>query len=85
VSPMRDRDGGDEPTWPDSPRDPERYGRRNLLHCKAVGALANAKAARDQLTMLKRPPKWLVAYLDGIVERLVPVADEMAAHRDEAW
>ena len=67
------------------PRDPERYGRRNLLHCKAVGALANARAARDKLTMLKRPPKWMVEYLDGIVERLVPVADEMAKHRDETW
>ena len=67
------------------PRGPERYGRRNLLHCKAVGALANARAARDKLTMLKRPPKWMVEYLDGIVERLVPVADEMAKHRDETW
>jgi len=68
-----------------SPRDPFEYGRRNLLHCKAVGAHANARAAWLKLRRQKRAPKWLVTYLEGIVERTQPVADEMARHRDEVW
>jgi hypothetical protein len=68
-----------------SPRDPFEYGRRNLLHCKAVGAHANARAACLKLRRQKRAPKWLVTYLEGIVERTQPVADEMARHRDEVW
>jgi hypothetical protein len=59
------------------------YGMRNLLHCKAVGAHANARAALMKLRSQKRPPKWLVEYLAGIVERLEPVHAEMARHRDE--
>lgn len=83
--PQRDRDGGDEPTWPDSPKDAFEYGRRNLLHCKAVGAHANARAAWLKLRRQKRAPKWLVECLVGICERTKPVADEMASHRDEMW
>ena len=67
------------------PKDPATYNRRNLLHCKAVGALANAQAAQRKLRRTKRPAKWLLQYLVGIEERLHPVADEMARHRDEAW
>ena len=67
------------------PKDPETYGRRNLLHCKAVGALAGAEAALSRLLTLRRQPLWLVRTLEGVVERARPVADEMARHRDEAW
>jgi len=68
-----------------SPKDTYEYGRRNLLHCKAVGAHANARAAFLKLRGQKRAPQWLVRCLEGIVERTQPVADEMARHRDEAW
>ena len=68
-----------------SPKDPATYARRNILHCKAVGAHENAKAALRKLKDQKRPAKWLVRYLESIIERVAPVADEMARHRDEAW
>lgn len=67
------------------PRDPATYARRNILHAKAVGAHANASAALKRLRAQRRPPRWLVDYLEGIVARTKPVADEMAKHRDEAW
>ena len=67
------------------PKYDSEYGRRNLLHCKAVGAHANARIAWLRLRRQKRAPKWLVTYLAGIVDRTKPVADEMAAHRDEVW
>ena len=67
------------------PRDPVTYGHRNLLHCKAVGALAGAEAALQRARATKRSPRWLVECLEGIVERARPVANEMAKHRDEAW
>ena len=67
------------------PKEDFEYGRRNLLHAKAHGAHANARAAWLRLRRQKRAPKWLVAYLAGIVERTESVAKEMAAHRDEMW
>ena len=66
-----------------NPKDEAIYARRNILHCKAVGALENAKAALKKLRAQKRPPRWLVRALESIVTRAKPVADEMAAHRDE--
>jgi len=67
------------------PRDPSTYARRNILHCKAVGAASNAKAALARLRGHRRPPQWLERYLVGIIARIEAVADEMAKHRDEAW
>ena len=67
------------------PKDDFEYGRRNLLHCMAVGAHANARVAWLRLRRQKSAPKWLVAYLSGIVDRTGPVANEMAVHRDEVW
>jgi hypothetical protein len=67
------------------PRDAATYARRNILHCKSVGALANATAALKRLRQQKAPPKWLVRYLESIVQRCKPVVDEMARHRDEVW
>ena len=61
------------------------YARRNILHCKAVGVVENAKAALARLNDQKRAPQWLRAYLSGIITRGEAVADEMARHRDEAW
>ena len=66
-----------------NPKDEAIYARRNILHCKAVGALENAKAALKKLRAQKRPPRWLVRALESIVTRAKPVADEMAVHRDE--
>jgi hypothetical protein len=59
------------------------YARRKLLHAKAVGAHAKARAVWLRLRAQTRTPKWLVNELAGIVERIKPVADEMARHRDE--
>ena len=67
------------------PKQALEYGRRNMLHAKAIGAHANARAAYLRLRAQKRAPKWLVEALAGIVERTAPVADEMAAHRNEMW
>lgn len=59
------------------------YARRNLLHAKSVGALANARGAYARLSTMARRPQWLLRYLAGIVERLEGVPNEMARHRDE--
>ena len=63
----------------------DEYLRRNLLVCKAVGAHANATAALDRLRGLKRPPKWLVEYLEGIVKRCEPLPHDLAEWRNNAW
>lgn len=57
------------------------YLRRNMNVCKAVGAHANAKAALKRLQAQKRPAKWLVEYLEGIVSRTEPLAHELAMYR----
>lgn len=57
------------------------YLRRNLLVCKAIGANATAKVALDRLRLQKRPPKWLVAYLEGIIERTEPLGPALACYR----
>ena len=61
----------------------EEYLRRNLLHASSVGAEANSKAVLKRVKSLKRPPKWLVAALEGVIERCEKVSPEMAKHRDE--
>lgn len=68
-----------------SPKNPAMYARRNLLHAKSVGALAAAEAALTKLRKQKKPAKWVVKCFEAIEERMRPVADEMAKHRDEAW
>lgn len=57
------------------------YLRRNLLHCKAVGAYHNAIHAKKRLEQQVRPPKWLLAALDGIIERAGAVHPAMACYR----
>lgn len=61
----------------------EEYLRRNLLHCKSVGALANTRAALKRARQVQRIPKWIVAALESIEVRIEPVTHEMAAHRNE--
>lgn len=61
----------------------DEYLRRNLIHASAVGAEANAKAALQRVSGWSNPPKWLVAALEGIIERCEKVAPEVARHRDE--
>lgn len=61
----------------------DEYLRRNLLHASSVGANANAKFAKDRLLKTKRPSKWLIEILSGIIDRTERVHKEMAAHRDE--
>lgn len=57
------------------------YLRRNLLVCKAIGAHANAQAALQRLKAQKRPPKWLVAYLQGIIDRTEDLGPALACYR----
>ena len=61
----------------------QEYLRRNLLYCASVGAAAGAETALERLRCHKRPPLWLVAVLEGILDRATRVSKEMAAHRDE--
>lgn len=60
------------------------YLRRNLLHCKAVGAHANTEAALKRLAAMKRPPKWIVAALEGIRDRVEPLQGALACYRSAA-
>jgi hypothetical protein len=57
------------------------YLRRNLLCCKAIGAHANASAALKRLREQKRPAQWLVAALEGIIERTEPLGSALAGYR----
>jgi hypothetical protein len=59
------------------------YLRRNLLHCKSVGALANTRVALDRAKQVKRMPQWVLAALKSIEVRIEPVTHEMATHRNE--
>lgn len=61
----------------------DEYLRRNHLHASSVGANANARHTKGKLLTQKRPAKWLLKALDGIIERTEKVEKEMAAHRDE--
>ena len=63
----------------------EEYLRRNLIHSKAVGAMAGAQNSLKRLRRLKRAPKWLLASLEGVAERAEVVAREAAVHRDEVY
>jgi hypothetical protein len=60
------------------------YLRRNLLVAKAIGARANAGVALERLKSHKRSPKWLVDYLQGIVERCEPLPADLARWRNLA-
>jgi hypothetical protein len=60
------------------------YLRRNSVHCNAVGAHANTKAALIRLLKMKRPPVWLVAALEGIERRTAIVHPEVAKWRNSA-
>lgn len=65
------------------PIDMDEYLRRNKLLAAAEGAKAGASVSLKRLEMQKRPPKWLVASLRGIVDRADRVVQEMVRHRDE--
>lgn len=57
------------------------YLRRNLLVAAAVGANTNAKAALKRLQAQKRPAKWLVTYLEGIIERTADLPSGLVGYR----
>ena len=59
------------------------YDRRNRLHAKSVGIVANATAALARIDSWAQPPGWLVVALAGIQQRGLAVSEEMARHRDE--
>jgi len=58
------------------------YLRRNLIHAKAVGADATARIALERLRELKRPQKWMIKYLEAIINRTGSVHPEVAKWRD---
>lgn len=60
------------------------YLRRNLVHAGSVGVWAGIITASDRLKQMKRPPKWLVEQLDGLVERAEKASAELAQWRNAA-
>lgn len=59
----------------------EEYLRRNLNVAKAIGAVANTRVALERLKGTKHPQKWLVAALEGILDRVKPLPHELANYR----
>jgi len=59
------------------------YLRRNTLHCASVGSAAAFEAALVRLRAMKKSKKWLLAILEGGLDRARRVSIEMANHRDE--
>ncbi len=59
------------------------YLRRNQLHAASVGTRENTRAILDRLRTHRKPSRWLVELLEGILERAGRVSSEMARHRDE--
>lgn len=62
----------------------EEYLRRNLIHAGSIGVRAGISNAVDRLRTQKRPPKWLVAQLDGLLERAERSSGELAKWRNSA-
>lgn len=61
----------------------DEYLRRNLVHASSVGANADANYILSELKKRKRPAKWLLKSIKGIIDRTEKVHHEMAKHRDE--
>jgi hypothetical protein len=62
----------------------EEYLRRNLVHAGSVGVRAGISNALDRLEATKRPPKWLVAQLAGLLGRAEKSSAELAKWRNSA-
>lgn len=62
----------------------EEYLRRNLIHAGSIGMTAGLKTAMRRLSETKRPPKWLLAQLRGILDRAERCPPELAAWRNQA-
>lgn len=64
--------------------DSTEYMRRNLLAINAEEAHKRALAASKRLERMKRPPKWLVKAVAGIIQRTEPLSDALTDYRDQA-
>lgn len=62
----------------------EEYLRRNLIHAGSIGVRAGISNAVDRLKTTKRPPKWLVAQLEGLSDRAERASSELAKWRNSA-
>lgn len=62
----------------------DEYLRRNLVHAGAVGVRAGISNAVDRLRATKRPPKWLVKQLEGLLDRAEGSHRELAQWRNSA-
>jgi hypothetical protein len=60
----------------------EEYLRRNLIHANALGACAGIETALIRIRATKRGPKWLIAQLEGCLNRVEKVHPEVARWRD---
>ncbi len=60
------------------------YMRRNLVLASSYGTSAGIKSALDQLRTLKRPQQWLIAYLEGALERAEKLHGDLAEWREAA-
>jgi len=63
----------------------DEYLRRNLLHCKSVGIVAEAEAVLSRLMDMKKPPKWIIKSMNEIIKRGAPISQELAYHRGEVF
>lgn len=61
----------------------DEYLRRNLLVCAAIGATAGLEECLERISAMRRPPKWLIESLEGVLERARRVRAEMVARRDD--
>lgn len=64
--------------------DCQEYLRRNLLHCKSIGAHGIAVSALKRLRGMKCPPLWIVQAFEGVRDRAAELPAEMAAWRNSA-
>lgn len=62
----------------------DEYLRRNLVHCGSVGVRAGISTAVNRLLATKRPPKWLVRQLHGLLSRAEQSSKELAKWRNSA-
>jgi len=60
------------------------YLRRNLIHCSSIGVRVGLSRVIDRLAATKRPPRWLMDELRGLLDRAGKLPPELAAWRNQA-
>lgn len=63
----------------------DEYLRRNLLVAQAAGAHAGAKKILERLSATRRPPRWLIEAVEGVIARTEALPAALAQHRSEVY